>query len=81
LLYVSQQQASCFPAMILNPPCGSQVIDCCAAPGNKATFLAALMKNEGFVYRSFFVPGLSKLILDTFIHWSCLIKWNRSCMV
>ena len=37
------------PAVILNPPPGSHVIDCCAAPGNKTSLLAALMGNEGYV--------------------------------
>ncbi|XP_050411585.1 28S rRNA (cytosine-C(5))-methyltransferase [Patella vulgata] len=44
---ILQDRASCFPASILNPPPGSHVVDCCAAPGNKTTQLAAIMNNEG----------------------------------
>ncbi|KAK6175614.1 hypothetical protein SNE40_014035 [Patella caerulea] len=44
---ILQDRASCFPAFILNPPPGSHVVDCCAAPGNKTTQLAAIMNNEG----------------------------------
>jgi putative methyltransferase len=32
---ILQQKASCFPALALAPPVGGNVIDACAAPGNK----------------------------------------------
>lgn len=40
-------QASCLPAFLLGPVAGSHVIDACAAPGNKTSQLAAILKNKG----------------------------------
>lgn len=47
---ILQDKASCLPAYLLNPPPGSQVIDACAAPGNKTSHLAAIMKNKGTLF-------------------------------
>ncbi|XP_071144620.1 28S rRNA (cytosine-C(5))-methyltransferase-like isoform X2 [Mytilus edulis] len=47
---ILQDKASCFPAHILNPTKGSVVIDCCAAPGNKTSHVASLMKNHGTIF-------------------------------
>lgn len=47
---ILQDKASCLPAYLLNPPVGSHVIDACAAPGNKTSHLAAVMKNKGKLF-------------------------------
>lgn len=47
---VLQDKASCLPAFLLNPPAGSHVLDACAAPGNKTSHLAAIMKNKGRLF-------------------------------
>lgn len=46
---IIQDKASCFPAFILAPDSGSQVLDSCAAPGNKTTHLAMMMQGKGRV--------------------------------
>ncbi|NWX42025.1 NSUN5 methyltransferase, partial [Steatornis caripensis] len=55
LLYTSghiilQDKASCLPAFLLSPAASSHVIDACAAPGNKTSHLAALLKNKGQIF-------------------------------
>ncbi|KAK9968455.1 hypothetical protein ABG768_002780 [Culter alburnus] len=47
---ILQDKASCLPAFLLNPPVGGHVIDACAAPGNKTSHLAAIMKNKGKLF-------------------------------
>ncbi|NWT03045.1 NSUN5 methyltransferase, partial [Mionectes macconnelli] len=55
LLYTSghiilQDKASCLPAFLLSPAAGSHVIDACAAPGNKTSHLAAILRNKGQIF-------------------------------
>ena len=43
-LIILQDKASCFPSYLLNPkPEEGDILDACAAPGNKTTHLAALL--------------------------------------
>ncbi|ELY95855.1 RsmB/NOP family class I SAM-dependent RNA methyltransferase [Natrialba taiwanensis] len=44
-----QEEVSAVPPVVLDPRPGDRVWDCCAAPGGKATQLAALMDDRGTV--------------------------------
>lgn len=46
-LIIFQDKASCFPAYLLNPKrAEGEIIDACAAPGNKTTHLAMLLHSD-----------------------------------
>jgi 16S rRNA (cytosine967-C5)-methyltransferase len=46
-LFYIQDKSSCFAAEVANPKPASSVLDVCAAPGAKTTYLAQLMQNQG----------------------------------
>ncbi len=48
-LFYIQDKASCFAAEVAAPTPGTRVLDVCAAPGAKTTYLAQLMQNEGSI--------------------------------
>ncbi|HVO85549.1 MAG TPA: RsmB/NOP family class I SAM-dependent RNA methyltransferase [Candidatus Eisenbacteria bacterium] len=48
LIYV-QDKGSCFMVEAANPQPGMTILDVCAAPGAKTTFLAQLMRNRGSI--------------------------------
>ncbi|MEM0057423.1 MAG: RsmB/NOP family class I SAM-dependent RNA methyltransferase [Candidatus Bathyarchaeia archaeon] len=49
-LFYVQDKASCYAAEAANPKPGMVLLDVCAAPGAKTTYLAQLMQNQGVIY-------------------------------
>jgi 16S rRNA (cytosine967-C5)-methyltransferase len=49
-LFYIQDKASCYAAEVADPKPGMVMLDVCAAPGAKTTYLAQLMQNRGVIY-------------------------------
>lgn len=49
-LFHIQDKSSCLSVQAANPCPGQVVLDLCAAPGSKTSFLAQIMENKGLIY-------------------------------
>lgn len=59
-----EDEAAQLVSFLLDPQPGERILDACAAPGGKATHIAALMKNEGEIVAMERDPERMKLITD-----------------
>ena len=64
-LFYPQDEASALSAYVLSPSKGDIVIDMCAAPGGKTTYMAQLMENQGQITAFDLYDHKIKIINDT----------------
>ena len=68
-LYYLQDPSAMAAAVMLDPQPGERVLDLCAAPGGKATHLAALMRGEGLLVANELVRERADILVDTLERW------------
>jgi 16S rRNA (cytosine967-C5)-methyltransferase len=59
-----QDPSTLLAPVVLAPQPGENILDACAAPGGKTTFLAQLMNNEGQITASDIEPNRLRLVKD-----------------
>lgn len=58
----SQEPSAMYPPVVLNPEPDEKVLDLCAAPGSKTTYLASLMHNQGLLVANEIIPKRAKIL-------------------
>jgi NOL1/NOP2/fmu family ribosome biogenesis protein/23S rRNA U2552 (ribose-2'-O)-methylase RlmE/FtsJ len=68
-LYYLQEPSAMAAGEILAPQPGERVLDLCAAPGGKATHLAALMQNQGLLLANEITPRRAWELAENLERW------------
>lgn len=64
--YMIQGASSLLPVITLNPKENERILDICAAPGGKASHIAALMKNTGILFANDINKDRLKAVIGNF---------------
>lgn len=78
---ILQEKASCLPPLVLKPPKGSCVLDCCAAPGNKTSQLAEILQNTGQLIAIERDPSRMRLLKRLLKQRSCKFLPVETCFL
>ena len=62
-LYYIQEPSAMMPAKVLSPKPGEKVLDLCAAPGGKTTYLGSQMQNRGLLVTNDISPKRVKALV------------------
>lgn len=68
-LYYLQDPSAMAAAVLLDPQPGERVLDVCAAPGGKATHLAALMRGQGVLVANELIRDRAGVLVDALERW------------
>lgn len=63
-LYYIQEPSAMAVATLLQPQPGERILDLCAAPGGKATHIAARMKGKGLIIANEYIPARAKILAE-----------------